>query len=143
MRMKFYKLIPWFAFVLALSGCSTVERVGIDGAGGLGAGAIGYVASKGNPVVTAASAVGGTLLTDVAQNMAKDGEVKKDKEYYDKGCSDTVKKEYWILVAARKPDGSVTNQSTVTLIPYTRPAQTVDGVNIKETTDYIRVEETK
>lgn len=84
-----------FIFSLfVLSGCSS--RSLYDGLGAGVGGLAGHHFSKGNPYITAASAVGGVILADSIQNAGDKGRAEVYQTGYDKGQSDAVKRQYWI-----------------------------------------------
>lgn len=91
-------------YLVVLSGCSS--RSLYDGLGAGVGGLAGYHFSKGNPYITAASAVGGVIIADSIQNAGDKGRAEVYQTGYDKGQSDAVKRQYWIArnLHKEKPD---------------------------------------
>jgi hypothetical protein len=58
---------------------------------------------------------------------------------YEKGRSDAVKQQYWILVNQQKQENG--SSANVRLYSIPIPEQTIDGVTLKPTTKYLRIEE--
>jgi hypothetical protein len=123
------------------TGCANTSRVVTDAIGG-GAGA--YVANKlsnGNPYITAAGGAGGVLLGE-ALNYANDKNGKKAyTEGFDKGRSDAVKQQYWVMVNQQKAAENQDLDQHISLYEIPVPEQQVDGVTLKPTTKLLRIEE--
>ena len=88
----------------ALAGCAGTTRVFTDTVGA-GVGAIaGNKLGKSNPLITAASAGAGVLLGETL-NYANDNHAKKAyAEGFDKGRSDAVKQQYWVMINQQKAE---------------------------------------
>ncbi|TLD71328.1 hypothetical protein FEM03_07295 [Phragmitibacter flavus] len=107
--------------------CSSTSRLVTSTLAAAGGAALGHSLSDGNPLVTAASAGGGFLLGE-AINHAQDGKAKKSyTEGYDKGRSDAVKQQYWLLVDQQKKAAGHGFEEEVSLYQFPLPAQTPDG----------------
>jgi hypothetical protein len=123
---------------LFLAGCASTRPI-LDVAAAGGGAAIANELSDGDPVVTAAGAAGGVLLSEGLHYAARRQSEKAYRTGYEKGRSDAVKQQYWILVnQQRVPLGGSAN---VRLYEIPLPEQTIDGVILKPTTKYLRIEE--
>ncbi len=123
---------------LLLTGCSIV-RPASDIAAGAGGGALANQLSDGNVGITAAGAAGGVLLSEGAYYLAGLQATNAFIAGYDKGRSDAVKQQYWILVNQQQQRRNAAPQN-VSLYAIPVPQQTIDGVILKPTTKYLRIE---
>jgi hypothetical protein len=131
-------LISLFFVPILLCGCAAV-RPATDVALGAGGGALADYLSDGSPGITAAGAAGGVLVGEGIHYAAKTEAQKAYVNGYEKGRSDAVKQQYWILVNQQK---TAPNQSTgIRYYEIQIPEQTIDGVNLEPTTKYIRIGE--
>lgn len=117
-----------------LSGClsSTQRRAaGIAGTG-TGAGAIGYLASDGDPYITGASAAGGAGIAALA--MGPDEEVWQDgfRGGYWTGQGDSIKRQFWMQQQVQRWQPTDSNEQQTRVSYYTVPAPpvTVDGMKV-------------
>ena len=136
--MKSHHLISIFLVPIFVAGCAAVRPV-TDMAAGAGGGYIADKLSNGNPAITAAGAAGGVLLSEGGFYLAGK---ESDKAYttgYEKGRSDAVKQQYWILVNQQHQRSASPENISLYAIPV--PEQTVDGVILNPTTKYLRIEE--
>ncbi len=120
-----------------LSGCAA-SRPFVDVAAAGGGAAVANELSNGDPAITAAGAAGGVLLSEGAYYLSKR---QSDKAYttgYEKGRSDAVKQQYWLLIQEQRKKENADN---VRLYEIPVPEQTIDGVILKPTTKYLRIEE--
>ncbi|MEO8352772.1 MAG: hypothetical protein ABI680_13635, partial [Chthoniobacteraceae bacterium] len=127
--------------VALLSGCAGTTRVLTDTvAAGVGAVA-GNKLSDGDPLITAAGAGAGVLLGE-ALNYANDSHARKAyAQGFDKGRSDAVKQQYWVMVNQQKAaDGNVFDEN-ISLFEIPVPEQRIDGVILKPTTKILRIQE--
>ena len=124
-----------------LAGCAGTTRVITDTLGA-GIGAIaGNKLSKGNPLITAAGAGAGVLLGETL-NYANDNHAKKAfAEGFDKGRSDAVKQQYWVMVNQQKAEEGKAFDENISLYDIPVPEQRIDGVILKPTTKVLRIEE--
>ena len=135
--MKAHYLISVLFVPLLLAGCAAVRPV-TDMAAGAGGGAIASELSHGNPGITAAGAAGGVLLSEGGFYLAGLQATNAYTAGYEKGRSDAVKQQYWILVnQQRQRSGGMEN---VSLYAIPVPEQTIDGVVLNPTTKYLRIE---
>lgn len=124
--------------VLILAGCSTTRPIS-DVALGAGGGALASELSNGDPLATAAGAAGGILLSEVVHFGARKQSEKAYLNGYEKGRSDAAKQQYWIQVDQQKK--AEQSQANVRLYEIPVPEQKIDGVILKPTTKYLRIEE--
>ena len=135
--MKSYYLISILFVPLLVTGCAAVRPVS-DMALGAGGGLIANQLSNGNPGITAAGAAGGVLLSEGGFYLAGK---ESDKAYttgYEKGRSDAVKQQYWILVHQQQQQKTLPENISLYAIPI--PEQTIDGTILNPTTKYLRIE---
>lgn len=126
---------------MLLAGCAGTTRVVTDtAAAGVGA-FVGDKLGKGNPLITAASGGAGVLLGE-ALNYANDSHAKKAyAEGFDKGRSDAVKQQYWVMVNQQKAAEGHEFDEPISLYDIPVPEQQIDGVILKPTTKTLRIEE--
>ena len=100
MRMKTIPVL--LTATMLLAGCAGMTRVVTDtAAAGVGAFAANKL-SKGNPLITAAGGAAGVLLGETL-NYANDNNAKKAYATgFDKGRSDAVKQQYWVMINQQK-----------------------------------------
>ena len=135
--MKPHHFILIFLVPLLVTGCAAVRPVS-DMALGAGGGLIANQLSHGNPGITAAGAAGGVLLSEGAFYLSGK---QTDKAYvtgYEKGRSDAVKQQYWILVHQQQQQKMLPENVSLYAIPI--PEQTIDGTILNPTTKYLRIE---
>jgi hypothetical protein len=87
-------------------------------AAGAGGGYIADKLSNGNPAITAAGAAGGVLLSEGGFYLAGK---ESDKAYvtgYEKGRSDAVKQQYWILVHQQQQQKTLPKTSACMPSPF-------------------------
>lgn len=122
-----------------LCGCSSLTRPATDVAMGAGGGALADYFSNGNPAITAAGAAGGVAVSEGLGYVERKEQNDAYLNGYEKGRSDAVKQQYWILVSQQKnPPGQADG---VRYYEIKIPEQTIDGVDLEPTTKYIRIEE--
>ena len=95
--------------------------------------------SNGDPLITAAGAAGGVVVSETLHYAAKKQAEKAYSTGYDKGKSDAVKQQYWILVNQQKQRKDSADNVHLYEIPL--PEQNIDGVILNPTTKYLRIEE--
>jgi hypothetical protein len=124
-----------------LAGCAGTTRVVTDTlAAGVGAVA-GNKLGNGDPLITAAGAAGGVLLGETL-NYANDANARKAyTRGFDKGRSDAVKQQYWVMVNQQKAAEEQTFDEHISLYEIPMPEQRIDGVILKPTTKVLRIEE--
>lgn len=127
------------AVTLGFAGCATTDSLYTVGGAGAG-GAVGNLLSDGDPLITAASAAGGALLTEGIVHQVKRSQAGAQKAGYQKGRSDAVKQQYWIVQNLQRESTGEPPTKT-TFIPVTIEGKTQDGETTVPTTHYIRIEE--
>jgi len=130
----FISVLPIF-----LCGCSSLTQPATDVAMGAGGGALADYFSNGNPALTAAGAAGGVAVSEGLGYVERKEQSDAYLNGYEKGRSDTVKQQYWILVSQQK---NPANQSgDVRYYEIQIPEQTIDGVTLEPTTKYLRIQQ--
>lgn len=139
--MKTTALLTCAVASFLLVGCAGTTRVLTDtAAAGVGAVA-GNTLGKGNPLITAAGAGAGVLLGETL-NYANDSHAKKAyAQGFDKGRSDAVKQQYWMMVNQQKAEEGHSFDEHISLYDIPVPEQRIDGVILKPTTKTLRIEE--
>lgn len=136
--MKPIFLLSVALIALFATGCATTRPIS-DIAMGAGGAALANELSDGNTAWTAAGAAGGVLLSEGLHYASKKQSERAYAEGYDKGRSDAVKQQYWVLVNQQRATGDANAGVRLYEIPV--PEQRIDGVLLKPTTKYIRIEE--
>ena len=119
------------------AGCAATRSVS-DVALGAGGAYLGHELSNGDPLVAAAGAAGGVVVSETLHYAAKKQTEKAYAMGYDKGKSDAVKQQYWLYVSMQKRRNQV---GSVRLYPVQLPEQRIDGVTFQPSTKYLRIEE--
>lgn len=136
--MKLPRSIPILLAIASLAtGCAATRPLGAVALGAGGA-AIANELSDGNPLITAAGAAGGVLLSEGAHYLARKESSKAYASGYDKGRSDAVKQQYWLYVRQQRERQ---RPGQVRLYPVELPEQRIDGAVFQPTTKYLRIEE--
>ena len=135
--MKSYYLISILFVPLLVTGCAAVRPVS-DMALGAGGGLIANQLSNGNPGITAAGAAGGVLLSEGGYYFAGKAADNANTTGYEKGRSDAVRQQYWILIHQQQQQKAVSENISLYAIPV--PEQNIDGVILNPTTKYLRIE---
>jgi membrane protein DedA with SNARE-associated domain len=135
--MKSNHLILIFFIPIFISGCAAVRPVS-DMALGAGGGYLANKFSNGNPAITAAGAAGGVLVSEGANYLAGKSADNAYATGYEKGRSDAVKQQYWILIHQQQEQKTLPENISLYAIPI--PEQTIDGTILNPTTKYLRIE---
>lgn len=133
--MKPILVIPILIFLL--TGCAATRPIS-DVAMGAGGAALANKLSDGDPLITAAGAAGGVIVSEGLHYAARKESEKAYLNGYEKGRSDAVKQQYWLQVRQQKAQASDPN---VRFYEIPVPEQTIDGAILKPTTKYLRIEE--
>ena len=120
-----------------LAGCAATRPIS-DVAFGAGGAYLGHELSNGDPLITAAGAAGGVIISETLHYAARKQAEKAYATGYDKGKSDAVKQQYWLYVSMQRQRNQVAN---VRLYPVQLPEQRIDGVTFQPSTKYLRIEE--
>ena len=137
--MKSIYLIVPALVPLLLTGCAATRPIG-DLAMGAGGAALASEFSHGNVAITAAGAAGGVLVSEGLHYASQKQAEKAYTAGYEKGRSDAVKQQYWILVNQQK-EKAEQNQENVRYYEIPVPEQTIDGAILNPTTKLLRIEE--
>ena len=137
--MKTHHLIALAFSALLLTGCAATRPIS-DLALGAGGAALGSEFSHGNLAITAAGAAGGVLVSEGLHYASQKQARNAYTTGYEKGSSDAVKKQYWILVNQQK-EKAEQNQENVRYYEIPVPEQTIDGTILNPTTKLLRIEE--
>jgi len=133
------KYFPLIALTFWLTGCAATRPIS-DLALGAGGAALANELSHGNPAITAAGAAGGVLVSEGLHYASQKQAQQAYAKGYDKGRSDAVKQQYWILVNQQKEKAD-RNVENVRYYEIPVPEQTIDGVILNPTTKLLRIEE--
>lgn len=133
--MKSHYLL--FFIPLLITGCALV-RPASDVALGASGGVLANELSHGNAALTAVGAAGGVALSEGGFYLAGLQTTNAYTAGYEKGRSDAVKQQYWILVNQQHQKNSSPDNVSLYAIPV--PEQTIDGVILNPTTKYLRIE---
>ena len=120
-----------------IAGCSATRPIS-DVALGAGGAYLGHELSDGDPLITAAGAAGGVIVSETLHYAAKKQAEKAYATGYDKGKSDAVKQQYWLYVSMQRQRNQV---GAVRLYPVQLPEQRIDGVTFQPSTKLLRIEE--
>ena len=117
--------LPMIGVALLCSSCASSSRLVTNALGAAGGAAIGNQLSDGNPLMTAAGAAGGLLAGEAIQQSQEKKTQASFTEGYDKGRSDAVKQQYWLMVDRQKADGNAGGD--VSLFEFPLPDRMPDG----------------
>jgi hypothetical protein len=120
---------PIVFFSLTLGGCAS--RTMYDAGAAAAGGGIGYLASDGNPFITAGSAAAGVVLSETLQGAAKKGQATQYNKGYDRGASDATKQLYW---ASQRIKSASSVEEQPRPARYAFPVEPNDKAKIKEVT---------
>ena len=120
-----------------IAGCSATRPIS-DVALGAGGAYLGHELSDGDPLITAAGAAGGVIVSETLHYAARKQAEKAYATGYDKGKSDAVKQQYWLYVSMQRQRNQV---GSVRLYPVQLPEQRIDGVTFQPSTKLLRIEE--
>ncbi len=129
------------AFAVGLfAGCAATRPIS-DVALGAGGAYLGHELSGGDPLATAVGAAGGVILSEGLHYAAKKQSEKAYAAGYDKGKSDAVKQQYWVMVNQQKAAEGQPFDERISLYEIPVPEQQIGGVILKPTTKILRIEE--
>ena len=137
--MKTHRLLIVAFIPFLLTGCAATRPIG-DLALGAGGAALADKFSNGNPALTAAGAAGGVLVSEGLHYASQKQAQNAYNAGYQKGRSDAVKQQYWILVSQQK-EKPEQNPDNVRYYEIPVPEQTIDGAILNPTTKLLRIEE--
>ena len=84
------------------AGCAATRPISNVALGASGA-YLGHELSDGDPLITAAGAAGGVIVSETLHYAAKKQAEKAYATGYDKGKSDAVQQQYWLYVSMPTP----------------------------------------
>ncbi|HTS18511.1 MAG TPA: hypothetical protein VMP11_13135 [Verrucomicrobiae bacterium] len=137
--MKTSHLLAILFIPLILTGCAATRPIS-DLAFGAGGAALADKFSNGNPAITAAGAAGGVLVSEGLHYASEKQAQSAYNTGYQKGRSDAIKQQYWVLINQQKEKADQ-NQQNVRYYEIPVPEQTVDGAILNPTTKLLRIEE--
>jgi hypothetical protein len=111
-----------------------------DTAGAAGGALVGHALSKGNPLITAAGAGAGVLLSETLQAGSNASAKKSYNEGYEKGRSDSAKQRFQSLTDKQRL-GPQSNADSVRLLDVPLPEREENGVILAPSTTTIRIQE--
>lgn len=126
-----------------LTGCAGVSptRIISNTIGAAGGGLIGSKLSKGDPLVTAASAGAGVLLSESLQAGSNASANKSYDAGYDKGRSDSAKQQFQSLNERQRLGLQGDERTSVRTVEVPLPARQENGVILAPSTATIRIQE--
>jgi hypothetical protein len=134
-----FTIVVAAAFLIALSGCSTVggpaADLGLAGAGGVA----GYQLSDGNVGGAAAGAAVGYAASRIAQAQVHREVSEAEQRGYDRALNQAVKQQYWIIQDQQKSRATA-EESDVRLVPVVVPETKINGVLVQAHVEYLRVQ---
>ena len=135
-------LLSFFAAAL-LTSCADVSptRVIGDTAGAVGGALIGHAISKGNPLVTAAGAGAGVLVSETLQGASNAHAKKSYTEGYEKGRSDSAKQRFQSLIDKQRVGPQSSDAASVRLLEVPLPEREQNGVILAPSTATVRIQE--
>lgn len=131
------KLLALVLVAGLFAGCAATRPI-TDVALGAGGAYLGHELSDGDPLITAAGAAGGVIVSETLHYAARKQAEKAYATGYDKGKSDAVKQQYWLYVSMQRQRNQVNG---VRLYPVQLPEQRIDGVTFQPSTKLLRIEE--
>ena len=132
-----YKLLLLTVVAGLFAGCAATRPIS-DVPLGAGGAYLGHEISNGDPLVTAAGAAGGVIVSETLHYASRKQSEKAYASGYDKGKSDAVKQQYWLYVSMQRQRNQV---GSVRLYPVQLPEQRIDGVTFQPSTKLLRIEE--
>ena len=127
------------ALLTSCAGVSPTRVIG-DTAGAAGGALVGHALSKGNPLITAAGAGAGVLLSETLQAGSNASAKKSYNDGYEKGRSDSAKQWFQSLTDKQRL-GPQSNGDSVRLLEVPLPEREENGVTLAPSTATIRIQE--
>jgi hypothetical protein len=137
------------AFILSLaacalfSGCAGVSPTRLIGntAGAAGGAIIGHTLGKGNALTTTLGAGAGVLLSEGLQAVGNSAQQKSYVAGYEKGQSDTAKRQWQALNERQRIAPQAEDAAHVRLFEVPLPERRINGVTFAPSTATIRIQE--
>ena len=127
------------ALLTSCAGVSPTRVIG-DTAGAAGGALVGHALSKGNPLITAAGAGAGVLLSETLQAGSNTSAKKSYNDGYEKGRSDSAKQQFQSLTDKQRL-GPQSSGDGVRLLDVPLPEREENGVILAPSTATIRIQE--
>ncbi len=127
-------------FLTSCAGVSPTRIIG-NTVGAAGGALIGSKLSKGDPLITAAGAGAGTLLSESLQAGSNAAANKSYDAGYDKGRSDSAKQQFQTLNERQRLGPQLTDTANVRLLEVPLPEREDNGVILAPSTATIRIQE--
>jgi hypothetical protein len=126
-----------------LASCAQVSptRVIGDTSGAAGGALIGHALSKGNPLITAAGAGAGVLLSETLQGASNASAKRSYTESYEKGQSDSAKQRFQSLIDKQRLGPQSNDTANVRLLDVPLPEREQNGVILAPSSATIRIQE--
>ena len=128
------------AMLTSCAGVSPTRIIG-DTVGAAGGALIGNKLSNGNPLITAASAGGGVLLSESLQAGSKASANKAYDAGYEKARSDSAKQQFQTLIDRQRTGPQLDDRAHVRLLDVPLPERQENGVILAPSTATIRIQE--
>ena len=128
------------ALLASCAGVSPTRIIG-DTVGAAGGALIGNKLSNGNPLITAASAGGGVLLSESLQAGSKASANKAYDAGYEKARSDSAKQQFQTLIDRQRTGPQLDDRAHVRLLDVPLPERQENGVILAPSTATIRIQE--
>ena len=143
MQLRPFFFISLTACVTLLTGCAGVSptRVIGDTAGAAGGALVGHALSKGNPLITAAGAGAGVLLSETLQAGSNAHAQKSYDAGYEKARSDSAKQQFQTLIDRQKTGLQLDDRQNVRLLEVPLPERQENGIILAPGTATIRIQE--
>ncbi len=139
MSFRLYAMLS-LVMVMMLSACSSTRGLYDAGAAAAG-GVVANKLSNGDPLMTGVGAAGGVLVSEVAQTMSAKQSQSQYKEGYQKGRSDAVKQQYWIVQNQQKEPRSMAQPCVSYLTLPAATSTNLDGTITVPTVQTLRIQE--
>ena len=128
------------AMLASCAGVSPTRIIG-DTVGAAGGALIGNKLSNGNPLITAASAGAGVLLSESLQAGSNASRNKAYDAGYEKARSDSAKQQFQTLIDRQKTGLQLDDRQNVRLLEVPLPERQENGVIFAPSTATIRIQE--
>jgi hypothetical protein len=128
------------ALLASCAGVSPTRIIG-DTVGAAGGALIGNKLSNGNPLITAAAAGGGVLLSESLQAGSNASRNKAYDAGYEKARSDFAKQQFQTLIDRQKTGLQLDDRQNVRLLEVPLPERQESGVILAPSTATIRIQE--
>ena len=128
------------ALLASCAGVSPTRIIG-DTVGAAGGALIGNQLSHGNPLITAAAAGGGALLSESLQAGSNASKNKAYDAGYEKARSDSAKQQFQTLIDRQRTGPQLDDREHVRLLEVPLPQRQENGVILAPSTATIPIQE--